>query len=147
MKLSTRARYGVRAMLSLALDHGKGPIPLKAVAEGQAVSEKYLEHMMAPLRSAGLVRSVRGAHGGYCLARPPAHITLREVVGALEGSVAPVDCLHDASLCQRAPTCASRLLWERMEQAITDILKSTTLRDLAQQQRECEQSEATMYHI
>lgn len=147
MKLSTKARYGVRAMLTLALDYGKGAVPLRSVASRQAVSEKYLEHLMAVLKSAGLVRSVRGTHGGYCLARPPDQVDLREIVRTLEGSIAPVDCVDDPGLCDRADGCAARDVWKRMEQAISDVLGSTTLQDLVRHQAECERPSAATYQI
>ena len=147
MKLSTKARYGVRAMLTLALDYGKGAVPLRSVASRQDVSVKYLEHLMAALRSAGLVRSVRGTHGGYCLARPPGQVDLREVVRALEGSIAPVDCVDDPGVCDRSDGCAARDVWKRMEQAVSDVLCSTTLEDLVRNQAECDRPGPAMYQI
>ena len=147
MRLSTKARYGVRAMLSLALDYGRGPIPLKEVAEQQEISVKYLEHLMASLRSAGLVRSVRGAHGGYLLAKSPSQIRLDEVVRVLEGSIAPVECVDDASLCGRVGLCVTRDVWGEMKEAMASVLASTTLQDLVERQKEREQSEETMYYI
>lgn len=147
MKLSTKARYGVRAMLSLALDYGKGPVPLKEIAKHQGISEKYLEHLMVPLKSAGLVRSIRGMHGGYTLARPPLQINLNEVVQALEGSIAPVDCLDDPSICHHSELCITRRVWEKMQHAMGEVLKSTTLKDLVEQQNEQKQSEGMMYNI
>jgi len=147
MKLSTKARYGVRAMLSLALDYGRGPIPLKEVAEQQEISEKYLEHLMGSLRSAGLVRSVRGTHGGYLLAKSPSQIRLDEVVRVLEGSIAPVECVDDASLCGRVGLCVTRDVWGELKEAMESVLASTTLQDLVERQKEKEQSGGTMYHI
>ena len=106
MKLSTRTRYGVRAILELAENGGKGPMQLKAVARRQDISAKYLEQLMAVLKSAGLVRSVRGAKGGYVLARPSNEIRLSEVFHCLEGTVTTVECVQDAECCQRAAGCA-----------------------------------------
>ena len=147
MKLSTKARYGVRAMLSLALDYGQGPVPLKNVAKQQGISEKYLEHLMVSLKSAGLVRSVRGMHGGYILAKSPSHTNLNELVQALEGSIAPVECVDDPSLCRRVRFCVTRDIWGKMKEAMEMVLESTTLQDLVERQKEQEQSEGTMYHI
>lgn len=147
MKLSTKARYGARAMLSLALDYGRGPIPLRDIAEQQEISEKYLEHLMGSLRSAGLVRSVRGTHGGYVLAKPPFQIKLDEVVQVLEGSIAPVDCLNDPSICDRANFCVTRGVWGKMQQAMSEVLKSISLKDLVEEQNEQEQSGGILYHI
>ena len=147
MRLSTRARYGTRAMLELALSYGKGPIPLREVAERQEISEKYLEHLIVSLRSAGLVKSVRGMHGGYLLAKPPFQIRLDEVVRVLEGSIAPVECVDDPSLCHRVRFCVTRDIWAEMKEAMGAVLESTTLQDLLERQKEKEQSEGTMYHI
>ena len=147
MKLSTKARYGVRAMLSLSLNYCKGHIPLKDVAKQQGVSEKYLEHLMVSLKTAGLVRSVRGTHGGYVLARPPFQISLNEVVQTLEGSIAPVDCVDDPGLCRRVSSCVTRDIWEQMKEAMETVLESTTLQDLVERQRDREQPEGAMYHI
>jgi Rrf2 family protein len=147
MRLSTKARYGVRAMLTLALEYGNAAVPVRTVARYQRVSEKYLEHLMVSLKSAGLVRSVRGRGGGYTLARPPEQIDLSEVVRALEGSIAPVDCVDDPGVCDRSDACAARAVWGRMQQAMDDVLRLTTLRDLAEEQNERAQSRGTMYQI
>ena len=147
MKLSTKARYGVRAMLSLALDYGNGPVSLKEVAQHQGLSEKYLEHLVMALKTAGLVRSIRGKHGGYTLARTPSQINLKEIVGALEGSIAPVDCLNDAGLCEHSGGCVTRQVWEKMLQAMNDVLQSTTLQSLVEQHSQYEQSKGAMYTI
>ena len=134
-------------MLSLALDYGKGPIPLKNIAKEQEISEKYLEHLMASLKAAGLVRSARGTHGGYRLAKSPSQISLDEVVRVLEGSIVPVDCVDDPSVCRRVRFCAMRDIWRQVKEAMEAVLESTTLQDLVERQREKEQSEGTMYYI
>ena len=95
MKLSTRGRYGTRVLLDLALRDGEGPIPLKDIAQRQQISLLYLEHLIAPLIAAGMVKSMRGARGGIWLAKLPQAIKLSEVVGLLEGSIVPVDCVSD----------------------------------------------------
>ena len=110
MRLSTKGRYGTRAMLDLALNFGKEPVLLRDIARRQEVSEKYLEHSVSALRKAGLVRSIRGARGGYVLAKPPSEIRLSEIMEVLEGSMAPVDCVDDAHVCHRANLCVSREL-------------------------------------
>ena len=147
MKLSTKARYGMRAMLSLALDDGKGPVPLRKIAKEQGISEKYLEHLMASLKSASLVRSVRGMRGGYRLAKPSSQIRLDEVVRVLEGSIVPVECVGDPGLCRRSRFCVLRDVWGQVKEAMEAVLESTTLQDLVERQREKEQSEGTMYYI
>ena len=93
MKVSTKSRYGVAAMVDIAQHHGAGPVALRSVAERQQVSEHYLEQLMSSLRNAGYVRSIRGAQGGYVLAKNPALITVGDIVRAMEGPIAPVDCL------------------------------------------------------
>lgn len=147
MKLSTKARYGMRAMLSLALYDGKGPVPLNKIAKEQEISEKYLEHLMASLKSAGLVRSVRGMRGGYRLAKPSSQIRLDEVVRVLEGSIVPVECVDDPDLCRRSRFCVLRDVWGQVKEAMEAVLESTTLQDLVEREREKEQSEGTMYYI
>ena len=131
MKLSTRMRYGTRAMVELARRYGKGPISLTDIARRQGLSDKYLEALLASLRNAGLVRSVRGAQGGYLLANPPERINLRQVFEALEGSEAYVYCTQDPNLCERADRCVTQGVWARMYRASMDVLESTTLADLS----------------
>ena len=130
MKLSTRTRYGIRAILELAGNHGKGPLQIKTIARRQDISVKYLEQLMAILKSAGLVRSVRGAGGGYILARPPAQIRISDVFNCMEGPVATVECVENESYCARVADCAARQVWVQLQEAIENILQSITLRDL-----------------
>ena len=130
MKLSTRTRYGIRAILELAGNHGKGPLQIKIIAQHQAISVKYLEQLMAILKSAELVRSVRGARGGYILARPPAQIRISDVFNCMEGPVATVECVESKSYCARVADCAARQVWVQLQEAIENILQSITLRDL-----------------
>ena len=127
MKLSTRARYGVRLMIVLALNHGEGPIFLKDIAKGENISEKYLSLIMIPLRSAGLVTSTRGANGGYTLSREPSQINLKDIVDVLEGDSGLVDCLKNPSTCQRVPICVSRDVWTMIDGKISAALPSVTL--------------------
>ena len=136
MRLSTRVRYGSRAMLDLALHYGRGPISLREVCERQEVSESYLENLMTPLRVAGLVRTERGYRGGYVLARDPSQITLGDVVRALEGSLAPVPCVDDNGECQRAPQCVPRIMWERLRNATEAVLDGVTLAGMARMQED-----------
>lgn len=147
MRLSTKGRYGARAMLDLALNLGREPVLLRDIATRQEVSEKYLEHSMSSLRNAGLVRSIRGAHGGYVLAKPPSEIRLSEIMEVLEGSMAPVECVDDREVCHRADLCVTRDIWVKMKEAIDNILESTTLEDLAERYKEKESSNAIIYNI
>jgi len=127
MKLSTRARYGVRLMLVLAKNYGKEPLYLKDIAKQEDISEKYLSLIIMPLRGIGLVNSVRGAYGGYNLARDPSKITLKEIVDVLEGDCSLVDCVKDPSVCTRVPICVSHDIWAIIGGKISETLNSITL--------------------
>ena len=130
MKLSTRARYGTRAILELAENHGQGPLQIKIIAQNQDISVKYLEQLMAILKSAGLVRSIRGPKGGYLLAKAPNQIKLSDCFNALEGPVITVECVENGSFCTRTADCVTRQVWAQVHQAIMDVLQSITLQDL-----------------
>jgi Rrf2 family protein len=127
MKLSTRARYGVRLMLALAQNYGKEPVYLKDIARQEEISEKYLSLIIMPLRGIGLVNSVRGAYGGYNLAKDPSQITLKEIVDILEGDCSLVDCVKDPSSCPRVSTCVSHDVWAAIGGKISETLSSITL--------------------
>jgi len=147
MKLSTRGRYGVRALLDLALHQGEGPVLLKDIARRQEFSLAYLEHLITPLIAAGLVKSTRGARGGVFLLKSPAEIKLGEVVQLLEGSIAPVDCVNDPKICHRSASCVTRDIWIEMKRAMSQVLDSTTIQDLVERQRQKGQIETGMYYI
>jgi Rrf2 family cysteine metabolism transcriptional repressor len=135
VRLTTKTRYGTRAMLYLALQYDKGPTSSKEIAAEQSLSVKYLERLLSQLLGAGLVRSVRGAQGGYVLARPPDQINLREIYDVLEGSDPLVECVTHPELCSRYEACVTQEVWTRMYDACTDVLQSTHLSDLASRQR------------
>ena len=130
MKLSTRTRYGIRAVLELAKNHGHGPLQIKAIAQRQELSPKYLEQLMAILKSAGIVRSIRGAKGGYVLARPPEEIKVSHCFDCLEGRVITTECVADENYCPRMDFCVARGLWVQVQNAVMDVLESMTLKDL-----------------
>ncbi len=136
MKLSTRTRYGVRAILELAMSGNKGPLQLKIIAQRQDLSVKYLEQLMVVLKAAGFVRSVRGSKGGYMLAKAPDQIELIDVLHCLEGTVATVECVENKDYCVRAADCAARDIWVKVQKAIEDVLKSMTLQDLVNRGKE-----------
>ena len=136
MKLSTKGRYGTRALLDVAIHQGDSPVQLKDVAERQQISLSYLEHLIAPLVAAGIIRSSRGAHGGVLLGKPPEEITLIDVVRALEGSLAPVECVDDPEKCPRAGGCVTRDIWTEAKRAMESVLESTTLAELVRRQRD-----------
>jgi Rrf2 family cysteine metabolism transcriptional repressor len=147
MKISTKIRYGARAMLELASHYGEGPIELKEIANKENISLKYLEQVIIPLRTAGLIKSVRGSKGGYALARPPSEICLNEMVEILEGPLSLVECLHDPKVCQRVATCVTREIWQKVYDAINGIFRSITLEDLVHRKREKEGHGPPMYQI
>jgi Rrf2 family transcriptional regulator, cysteine metabolism repressor len=138
MMFSTKAEYGVRVMVELARHEGEDPVPLAEIAEHDGLPLAYLEHLVARLRKAGLVDSRRGSRGGYLLARAPGKITMAEVVGALEGSIAPIECISQAAdgsiVCSRESdpdrACPTKLLWTRVRGSIVRTLEETTLADL-----------------
>ena len=130
MKLSTRSRYGIHAMYDLARCAAGEPQSIKAIAERQSIPEAYLEQLISPLRKSGLVKSVRGAQGGYLLARPPEAITVGEVMRALEGDLNLVDCLAEEDACERACACATRIVWRRVNDGLKQIVDSITLREI-----------------
>ncbi len=146
MKLSTRGKYGARALLDIALHYDGNPVLLKDIARRQDISAQYLEQLMSPLIKAGLVRSIRGARGGVTLAKPPEEIKLSQVIQIMEGSIALVECVDDPKICPRSDFCVTRDVWEEMKRAMTQVLESTTLQDLVERQKEKEKS-AEMYHI
>jgi Rrf2 family cysteine metabolism transcriptional repressor len=147
MKLSTRGRYGTRALLDLALHGGKEPVPLKDIARRQQISLLYLEHIITPLVAVGMIRSTRGARGGVQLAKPPQEIKLSEVIGVLEGSIAPVDCVNDPETCSRSELCATRDVWIELKKAMDGVLESKTLQDLVQMQKKKKTADMVMYDI
>jgi Rrf2 family cysteine metabolism transcriptional repressor len=138
MKISTRGRYGLRAMLELAQNFEDGPVLMKKIAEKQEISMKYLHTLLTMLKAAGLVHSVRGAGGGYSLTRPPSEIKVSEVVRVLEGSLSPVECVKDRSLCKRAELCVARDVWSDLGEAIETLLSGLTLDDLLVRMKEKE---------
>ena len=141
MKLSTRGRYGVRMMMDLALHNGAGPILLKDIALRQDISEKYLWQLINPLKMAGLVNSLRGAHGGYILGKAPAAISLKEILQVLEGPLCLVDCVDNPSLCKRSPSCISRDIWGEASKNMLQALEETTLAVMVEKQQKKAHSE------
>ncbi|WP_301109601.1 Rrf2 family transcriptional regulator [Sporosarcina sp.] len=123
MKISTKGRYGLTVIVELGRKYGEGPVPLRKIAEEQSLSEAYLEQLIPPLRNSGLVKSVRGAYGGYKLAKDPSQITAGDVIRLLEGPIQLVEGLDDDNIPQRE-------LWSRIGDAIRGVLDYTTIKDL-----------------
>ncbi|OOE13735.1 cysteine metabolism transcriptional regulator CymR [Fictibacillus arsenicus] len=139
MKISTKGRYGLTIMMVLAKRSGEGPIALKLIAKEHSLSEHYLEQLIAPLRNAGLVKSIRGAYGGYILAKEASTITAGDIIRVLEGPISPVEMMDDEEP-------AKRNLWIKIRDAVKDVLDSTTLEDLANYEDEGAQ-DAYMFYI
>jgi Rrf2 family protein len=147
MKISTKIRYGARAMLELASRYGEGPIELKEIAKKEDISLKYLEQVINPLRAAGLVKSTRGAKGGYSLAKPPSEICLYDVVETLEGPLNLLECLLDPNTCQKVQSCVTRDIWKEISDAISKIFYSATLEDMVNRKKAKEGNDSSMYQI
>lgn len=133
MKISTKGRYGVRASLELAMRFGEGPVMVRDIAASQNISERYLEQILNTLRTADVVKSTRGAHGGYELASKPADIILGDIVRALEGPLDVVECTRLD--CESKNSCAAATVWSDIRDALEGVLDSLTLADLAERQR------------
>ncbi len=148
MKLSTKGRYGLKAMFELALHYGEGPIPLKNVAESQGISEHYLEQLIAVLRKNGLVQSVRGSQGGYMLIEAPRKITVGDIIRVLEGEIAPSDCVtEDSNTCDRENKCVTKLVWIKIRDSINEVIDSITLEDMLEDYNDMNNDNEYMYYI
>lgn len=135
IRVSTRGRYALRAMVDLARHNDNGPVARRDIAERQDVSADYVAQLFRPLQDAGLVEGLKGPGGGYRLGRAPSEIRVRDVVEALEGPVALAPCVDQerSTRCPRAEHCATRRLWERLSEAMTDLLDAETLQDLCRE--------------
>lgn len=138
MRISAKGRYAIKLMLDLATYYKQGePIRLKDIARRQDISEKYLEQIVAILSKASLVKSVRGACGGYMLNNSPREYTMLKILKTVEGSISPVDCVGENGIyCEKRGTCVSVIIWERLYKAINDVLEGITLEDLLDWQSE-----------
>ena len=140
MKISTKGRYGLTIMMELATNFGEGPTSLKSIAEKHQLSEHYLEQLVAPLRNAGYVKSIRGAYGGYILSRPPQNITAGDIIRVLEGPISPVDFTEEDDP-------AKRDLWIRIRDSIATVLDGTTLASLISYEGDGGPNEGYMFYI
>jgi Rrf2 family protein len=121
--------------MDIALHSQEGPVPLKDIAEREQISLPYLEHLIAPLIEGGIIRSARGVGGGVSLIKSPQEIKLSEVIGLLEGSLAPVKCVTDPAVCNRSELCVTRDIWSELKAAMDGVLQSTTLQDLVERRK------------
>jgi len=129
LKLSTKGRYGVKAMVDLAINFGSEPVSIKEISKRQNISEYYLEQLFAPLRKAKLIRSIRGAQGGYVLNKDPKDIKVSDIMYVLEGPVEISDCI-DGVACDNLDCCATRLLWKKIKESLDEVMESVTLQDI-----------------
>lgn len=130
MKITTRGRYGLRAILGLARAYGEGPVLMSTLADREQLSRKYLHALLAALKAAGLVRSLRGVNGGFEISRPPDQIRLDEVLRAVEGPLSLVDCVATPAGCGRSEGCTARRIWQKVSTEIERVLNSVSLQDL-----------------
>lgn len=129
MKLSTKGRYGVKAMVDLAVHYGEEPVSIKTISTRQNISEYYLEQLFSPLRRAKLIKSIRGAQGGYILDKSPKEIKISDIMDVLEGPVEIAECIEKAA-CDNLDCCATRLLWKKIKLSIDEVMESMTLQDI-----------------
>ena len=133
MKLSTKGRYGLKAMLDLAVHCDEGQVALKSIAERQGLSENYLEQLFAALKKAKLVKSVRGSQGGYSLGRSPENISVGDILRTLEGSMSPTECVSEnceSHHCGNLDCCVTRSVWEKIRDGINNVIDNITLQEL-----------------
>ena len=136
MKISTKGRYALRLMLDIALNDAKTPVQIKDIAERQQISDKYQEQIVSSLNKAGFVKSLRGPQGGYRLTKKPEEYTVGMILRLIEGSLAPVACLDDdINNCTRADRCPTLILWEKLYDAISEVVDNITLADLISWQK------------
>ena len=146
MKLATKGKYGVKAMVELAINYGGDPISIKTIGKRQDISEYYLEQLFSSLRKAKLIKSIRGAQGGYVLSRDPKDITVAEIMDVLEEPIEIADCIH-ANSCDNLGCCATRLLWKRIKESIDTVLLSTTLEDIVNDYKDMQAKRQGLYLI
>ena len=146
MQITTRSRYSARALLEMARNPRSAPLAIRTIARRQEIPGKYLESLFKQLRIAGLVRSIRGAGGGYVLARSPQEVTLWAIVTAVEEKLSVAECVHDPSACHRSSVCATRDVWDQLERTVSSMLRSVSLANLINMHNE-KQAQALSYCI
>ena len=147
MKISTKGRYGARAALELSLRYGSGPVMVREISKSRGISERYLENILNTLRTSGLVKSTRGAGGGYELAKAPSGITLYDIIRSLEGPLDVVSCTTGGHECERMAECATVFVWNVIKEKIENVLSSVTLEDLAERERKLTDRGSIYYNI
>lgn len=130
MKLSTKGKYGLKAIFELSLHIDEGPVPLNMIASKQKIPEQYLEQIFSTLKKSELIKSVRGAQGGYLINKDPKAITVGDVLTVLEGPVALSQCIIDEGCCENSDDCSTKIVWEKLKKGIEEVLNSITLQDM-----------------
>lgn len=143
MQLTTKSRYIIRALIDLAIHSTEGPVLVKDIAERQGMSARYLEQLLLPPKLAGMIRSTRGAHGGFTLARSPREITLREIIHIMEGSISLTECADDPDICPCVDLCVTHEIWVKLKRVTDEILEATTLQNLVDRQMEKDSVQTT----
>lgn len=143
MKLSTKGRYGVKAMVDLAIHYGKAPVSIKTISQRQNISEYYLEQLFSPLRKAKLIRSIRGAQGGYVLGMDPSEIKVSDVMNVLEGPIEIAECI-ESTACDNIDCCATRLLWTKIKNSIDEVMEGITLQDIVDDYNSIKEKNSTI---
>lgn len=141
MRLSTKGRYGLRAMLDLALNSTTDVVSIKSISERQGISENYLEQIIATLKKAKFVKSTRGAKGGYSLNKEAKDISVGDILRALEGDLNPVDCIavNEDKACDESEMCVTKYVWKKISQSINDVVDHITLEDLIREQHKIDE--------
>ena len=147
MKISSRARYGTRVLVELALNYGNGPMRVSDIAKKQGISAKYIEQLIAVLKGADLVNAVRGVHGGYTLARTPSKIKMLQIFEVLEGGLDQLECRGCPGSCSRDKNCVVSDVWKKMGAAVRAVLEKETLADIASRAKEKEKQTSSIYYI
>ncbi len=137
MKLSTKSRYGTRAIIDIAQNSETNRTMLKDIAARQSLSPKYLDHILSALRKAGIIKNIRGKGGGYVLAKTPSKITVKNIVEAVDGAFEPVECLSNTELCDKVLNCCTRDIWLKMKKAVDGVLDEATLQDILDKSSLC----------
>ena len=136
MKLSSKCRYGVRAILEIARNYQQRPTKRKEIAANQNIDDSYLENILIDLKNKNFVTALRGAKGGFILKRAPEEITLLQLTESLQGDLSPAECLSTPSICDRVDNCVTRPIWQKIKLAQEDVLKNVTIRDLLEQEKQ-----------
>lgn len=137
MKISTKGRYALRMMIDIALNENGEPVRIKDIARRQGISDKYLEQIISVLNKAGYVKSIRGPQGGYRLTKSPSEYTVGSILRLIEGNLAPVSCLEsDINECERRNECVTLILWQKLNDAINDVIDNITIENLIEWQQE-----------